>query len=111
MGGKFSRDKGNRVERWLVNKFKEAGWIAERVPLSGAAHGKFGGDISIDLLGRERRIEIKARAHGFAQLYQWLDKNDFLIVKGDRLPPLVVIPLELAMEIALAAEKRHEDQA
>ncbi len=111
MGGKFSRDKGLRGERFLVNKLKESGFAAERVPLSGAAGNSFSGDLNIPLLGVNRRAEVKCRAHGFAQLYQWLDKNDLLIVKGDRQSPLVVIPLELAMEIALAAEKRHEDQA
>jgi len=105
MGGKFSRDKGLRYERWLVNKFQEAGFGAERVPLSGASHGKFGGDISLPLLGRDRRVEVKSRASGFAQLYDWLDGSDFLIVKRDRGASLVVVPLDLAIEIARAAER------
>ena len=39
--GRMSRTKGGRVERELVNKLKESGIAAERVPLSGAAGGTF----------------------------------------------------------------------
>jgi Holliday junction resolvase len=48
--GRASREKGNRIERALVALLQEAGFAAERVPLSGAARGRFGGDISIPLL-------------------------------------------------------------
>lgn len=106
MAGKFSRDKGNRLERFLVNKFQESGFASERVPLSGAAGGtRFSGDVIVPLLGIDRVAECKARAGGFAQLYTWLDGADLLIIKADRKKPLVVIPLDLAIEIAVAAEK------
>jgi Holliday junction resolvase len=103
-GGRASRQKGNRAEQALVRFLQERGFAAERVPLSGAARGKFGGDISVPLLGVDRRVEVKARANGFARLYDWLAGNDFLIVKCDRAEPLVVIPLKLAAEIAAKAE-------
>jgi Holliday junction resolvase len=99
------RQKGNRVERAIVHALQDAGFAAERVPLSGAARGRFGGDVSVPLLGIDRRVEVKARANGFRRLYDWLGDHDFLIVKADRLEPLVVIPLKLAAEIAGAAEK------
>lgn len=53
-------------------------------------------------LGDERvlRIECKARADGFRELYGWLEDRDILIVKADRQPPLVVLRLSLAAEIA-----------
>jgi hypothetical protein len=82
------------------------GFAAERVPLSGAARGRFGGDISVPLLGVDRRVEVKCRGQSFQRLYGWLAGNDFLIVKCDRAEPLVVIPLRLAAEIAMAAEGR-----
>jgi hypothetical protein len=45
--GKLSRNKGNRVERALVAALQDNGFAAERVPLSGAARGRFGGDVSV----------------------------------------------------------------
>jgi hypothetical protein len=52
-GGRASRQKGNRLERALVHALQNAGFAAERVPLSGAARGRFGGDVSVPLLGVE----------------------------------------------------------
>jgi Holliday junction resolvase len=103
-GGRASRQKGNRTERALVRALQDAGFAAERVPLSGAARGRFGGDVSVPLLGIDRRVEVKCRGTGFRQLYAWLDGADFLIVRSDRSEPLVVIPFSLAVEIAKAAE-------
>ena len=102
--GKRSRDKGGRTERHVVRFLQEHGFSAERVPLSGAAHGRFGGDVSIPLLNVDRRVEVKCRGGGFRQIYGWLDGADMLIVKSDRRELLVVLPLRLAIEIAKIAE-------
>ena len=67
-GGRASRQKGNRVERALVHALREAGFAAERVPLSGSVGGRYLGDISVPLLGLDRTVEVKARAHGFQHL-------------------------------------------
>jgi hypothetical protein len=48
-----------------------------------------------------------ARGNGFRELYAWLLDRDFLIVRADRLEPLVVIPLRLAAEIAITAERQR----
>jgi len=104
-GGRASREKGNSGERAVVRFLQERGFAAERVPLSGAARGRFGGDVSIPLLGADRRVEVKCRGDGFRQLYDWLEGHDFLIVRADRREPLVVIPMKLAAEIAMAAER------
>ncbi|MGB9388822.1 MAG: hypothetical protein WCB70_02340 [Xanthobacteraceae bacterium] len=106
-GGRASRQKGNRLERALVNALQAAGFAAERVPLSGAARGRFGGDLSVPILGADRRVEVKARANGFRKLYDWLNGADLLIVRADRSEPLVVIPFRFAVEIAKAAETRR----
>jgi hypothetical protein len=108
-GGRASRRKGNRIERAIVCVLQNHGFFAERVPLSGSARGRFSGDISVPLLGVDRRVEVKARADGFRELYAWLTDRDFLIVKADRREPLVVLPIKLAAEIAAAAENnsRH----
>jgi Holliday junction resolvase len=107
--GRKSRDKGNRIERELVRLLQAAGFAAERVPLSGAAHGRFGSDVSVPLLGADRRVEVKARCDGFRELYKWLDGSDLLVVRADRAEPLVVVPLRLAIEIAKFAERNKEE--
>jgi Holliday junction resolvase len=61
VSGVRHRRKGNRVERTIVRVLQDHGFAAERVPLSGAARGRFGGDVSVPLLGRDRRVEV-ARA-------------------------------------------------
>jgi Holliday junction resolvase len=104
-GGRASRQKGDRAERAIVHLLQERGFAAERVPLSGAARGRFGGDVSVPLLGRDLRCEVKCRGNGFRQLYDWLNGADLLIVKADRLEPLVVLPLKFAAEIAAIAER------
>jgi hypothetical protein len=103
--GLTSREKGNRTERAIVRLLQERGFAAERVPLSGVARGRFGGDASVPVLAIDRRVEVKCRGNGFRELYKWLDGADFLIVRADRRELLVVIPLYLAVEIATAAER------
>lgn len=106
-GGRASRDKGNRAERALVRFLQDHGFAAERVPLSGSMRGRFGGDISVPILGVDRRVEVKVRANGFRELYRWGAGADLLIIRADRLEPLVVIPLRLAADIAYAAERQR----
>jgi Holliday junction resolvase len=103
-GGRSPRQKGNRMERALVRALQEAGFAAERVPLSGAAGGSYTADLTVPLLGRDLRVEAKARGSGFNQLYSWLGGADLLIVRADRSEPLVILAFRLAVEIAKAAE-------
>jgi hypothetical protein len=104
-GGKASREKGNRAERAIVKFLIERGFAAERVPLSGSAGGSYLGDLTVPILEVDRVVEVKARANGFRELYRWLIDRDILIVRADRSEPLVVLPLRLAAEIALAADR------
>ena len=89
---KMQRDKGARVEREIVQKFREIGLWAEKVPLSGAAGGSFTGDILVE----DYRVEVKARKDGtgFKLLYRWLGDNDILVCKQDRTEPLVVMTIQ-----------------
>jgi Holliday junction resolvase len=103
-GGRRSRDKGNRAERAIVRFLQDRSFAAERVPLSGSVGGRYVGDVTVPVIGRDLLAEVKCRADGFRELYAWLDGRDLLIVKSDRHEPLVVIPLRLAAEIALTAE-------
>jgi Holliday junction resolvase len=104
-GGRTSRDKGNRMERATVRLLQDRSLAAERIPLSGAARGRFGGDISVPALGRDLRGEAKCRSNGFNRLYDWLEGRDFLVIRADRRELLVVVPLKLAAEIVAMAER------
>ena len=103
MSGRHSRSKGARTERSIVNALRASGIAAVRVPLSGAAGGRFAGDILLPVMGRDLCVEVKARAAGFRELYSWLTNRDVLIVKADRQEPLVVLRLSLAAQIAKVA--------
>jgi hypothetical protein len=103
MSGRRSRSKGARTERSIVNALRASGIAAVRVPLSGAAGGRFAGDILLPVMGRDLCVEVKARAAGFRELYSWLTNRDVLIVKADRQEPLVVLRLSLAAQIAKVA--------
>jgi hypothetical protein len=103
--GRKSKDKGYRFERWLVNFLQGHGFAAERMPLSGALGGRYGGDVSSPVLGDDWRLEAKCRASGFAQLYDWLGtENHALVVRADRREPLIVMPLRRAMDVLKRAE-------
>ena len=95
---KFSRDKGLRSERELVNLLRDRGIPAERVPLSGAAGGSFGGDVVAMFDGKKTLIECKVRADGFKQIYGWLAVVDMLAIKRDRAEWLVVMPISKYLE-------------
>ena len=90
---KTSPRKGQRIEREVVNMLIEAGIAAQRVPLSGAAGGLFGGDI---VIAGQYTAEVKARKNGagFIQLERWMKGRDALILKRDRQPPMVVIEFD-----------------
>ena len=101
MGGRASKQKGNRGERHIVNLLREAGLVANRLPLSGAMRGKYGGcDVTAVLFDREHRLEIKHHANGFQRLYAWLKPVDMLVVRCDHGEPLVVLPLQTLIELA-----------
>lgn len=105
MSGKKSRDKGARGERHLKRLLQDRGFAAERIPLSGAAGGKFRGDVTAPFLGIDRRFEVKVRADGFRELYGWLaDDVDFLVVKADRREALLITRLRFALDAAEIAE-------
>jgi hypothetical protein len=91
MSGRWSRDKGVRVELAIAKLIG-----ARKVSRAYQA----GHDLELPLGDDLLRIECKARAHGFGTLYRWLDDRDVLIAKADRQEPLVIVRLSLAAEIA-----------
>lgn len=58
-----------------------------------------GHDLDVVVRGRPLRVEVKSRAQGFGTLYSFLADRDVLIVKADRKPALVVLPLDLAAQL------------
>lgn len=107
MSGRKSRDKGLRTERAVVKLLQEHGLAAERVPLSGMAGGKFSGDISVPVLGKDRTGEVKCRSNGFKEIYTWIDGQDFLVIKADNKPALVVFRLAECAKLVAEADLRR----
>jgi hypothetical protein len=97
-GGRRSRDKGNRIERELVERHKALGVHAERYPLSGASRFRGSGhDIDLYIFGKDEApaiAECKARKSGggFTTLERWLGEYDLLVLRRDHADPLVVLP-------------------
>jgi hypothetical protein len=104
-GGEQFPDRSPSRSKTQVKKCGGHGLGAERVPLSGSAGGSYAGDLTVPILGRDLVVEAKARANGFARLYSWLEGRDVLIIKADRRDAIVVLPLRLAADIAIAAER------
>jgi hypothetical protein len=98
MSGRRSRDKGTRTERAIVRLLQGAA-----TKVSGMY--KPGGDINVPLLGVDGAVEVKCRAAGFSQVYNWLNQRGVLIVRADRQEPWIVLRVSLATEIARAAIK------
>jgi hypothetical protein len=97
-----ARRKGARAELAVVRLLQSKGFAAEKISRTGYT----GSDVSVPLLGIDRRVEVKIRGNGFCELYRWLASGaDMLIIRADRKELLVVIPLRLAAEIAAAAER------
>ena len=101
MGGRASRDKGNRAERKLVDLLNRVGRNAKRVPNSGSSQGEFSGDLHFDYpvgglqpLIRRGVGEVKCRRDGaeWKTIKGWLDEYQALFLVQDREEPLVVLP-------------------
>ena len=107
--GKASRDKGARNERAFVNLLRAVTLEAERVPLSGGAGGSFSGDIRVDFGQGIKTLEAKVRAGGFKQIYDWLAGNYGLIIKADRMEPLIVLRLSEAAKLAAQLREKSDD--
>jgi hypothetical protein len=97
VSGRSPGRKGRRVEQELVRQLIECGLVCVRVALSGAAGGKFTGDIHLEVRGRTCRVEVKARRE-FRTLQTWLARTDLFLLKADR--QLVILPLPLFAELA-----------
>jgi hypothetical protein len=102
MSGRTPSRKGDATERMIVRLLRARGFAA--MPLSGAAGGRFGANVS--LLDVDRRCMIHDRTGGFREFYRRLaDGADVLILRDGRREPLVVVPFKLAAVCAELAER------
>jgi Holliday junction resolvase len=110
-GGRAPKRKGDRAERGAVAAMQAHGFAAERTLRPGATPGRKAPtyDITMPLLGVDRRVEVKTRASGFTRIYEWLGENFALVVRADRKEPLLVMRLSDALEIAKVAEGKKGD--
>ena len=87
--GKSQRDKGARGEREVAELLG-----GKRIPLSGAMQG-YANDVE---LPNGLKVEVKRRASGFKQLYDWVyderEKPDLVALRTDRRPWIIAMPLE-----------------
>ena len=100
MGGKHSRNKGASYEREIVNQLKEHGVLAERVPLSGAMKGNYGGDIKLGpVLGYIG--ECKRSKKKLTHIYNALDQDnaDFLFARDDQKDTVVIVRMETLLSL------------
>lgn len=56
-------------------------------------------DIRLKMLGKDRKMEIKCRANGFATIYKWLGPVDVLVLRADRQEALAVMPIATLIEL------------
>jgi hypothetical protein len=99
MSGRRSRDEGARTERAMAEVLRANGFAAAKISRAYQP----GHDIVLSLSGCDLCVEVKARADGFRDLYNWLVGRDVLIVKSDYQEPLVILRLSLATDIAKKA--------
>ena len=95
----FSKAKGDRFERLIVESALAHDIDAHRVPLSGAVAAYPGDVILRDSTGERWMVEAKKRAEGFRQLYRWIARADIVVVGADRQPALAVLALDDFFEV------------
>jgi hypothetical protein len=98
MSGARHRQKGNRIEREIVERHTALGIRAERYPLSGASRFRGRGhDVDLYIFGPEEApavAEVKGRKSGagFTTLERWLAEYDALFLRRNNADPLIVLP-------------------
>jgi hypothetical protein len=91
MSGRGHRQKGNRIEREIVERHNAIGIRVERYPLSGASRFRGSGH-GVD--EAPIKAEVKGRKNGasFVTLENWLGDYDALFLRKNHTDPLVLMP-------------------
>jgi hypothetical protein len=104
---KSPKQKGARLEHAVVKIFQSFGIKAEKVPLSGVLWKTHPGDVNVHFdTGPHQVLECKSRKQ-FSTLYGWLENRSLLVLKGDRKPALMVLPLEDFLKLLHRAENNE----
>ena len=102
MSGRKSQQSGYRAENGFVRLMNSLHMRAQRMPLSGALGGAFGGDVKVWLHnGKTWLFEGKKRKEGFKEIYKWIEPEniDALFLKANNKPYLVVMTAEKFAEL------------
>lgn len=107
--GKMQRDKGARVERYIVQKHKDIGVHAVKVPLSGATGYRNAEDVDVYPNPSKGRVfttdspliaEVKAKQSLVPKsLISAMGEADLLFIKPDRQDPYVFMTWETYAEL------------
>jgi hypothetical protein len=107
LSGAKHRQKGDRVERQIVEAIKKAGIHAERYPLSGStAFRGSSHDLDVYAFGKDETpmtFESKARktGEGFGMLERWLGDYDGVFVKRNNALPRVYLSFEAFLSLLI----------
>ena len=94
-----AKDKGRRLENMVADYLTDNGIPSQRVPLSGSLQG-YPGDVVIGTCEHPTaQIECKNRESMSKQLWEWLEGNDYLVIKRNQCKPLVVMTMEDFVEL------------
>ena len=98
MKARSAKAKGARLEVDVVKDLCAYGLQARRQPGSGI-YSDFPHDVEFRLNGKRYIVECKSRKNGFRTLDNWRKSADVLVLKADREPPTVYMPLSIFAEM------------
>lgn len=96
-----NKNRGDELEREIVNLMRKHGFRCERTLERGArSDGSATWDIDLYVDGDTAMIgECKRKKSGFKFLYESLGDNDFLAVRQDRSDRLYVLPERVFLDL------------
>lgn len=103
--GRRSKKKGYTGETEVVKLLEQYHIPAERVPLSGALKSdKYSCDVTCQINGNTKRIEVKRRKSGMKTIQKWLDEDKnsnyvFFREDGDKTGWVVIMPIHEFIEL------------
>ena len=87
-----NKNRGDELEREVVNKFREHGFTCERTLERGArSDGSDTWDIDLHTHQGVLKGECKRKKTGFKFIYDSLGDNDFLTIRRDRSERLYIM--------------------
>ena len=89
-GGRSPKQKGNRVERMVVNMAKDKGLKAKRAYASDGR--SLGLHEEVDVVINDIKVQVKARK-SIAEFMKPNENVDVVVLKEDRMEPIVVLTL------------------